>query len=253
MSSQNPPNRSKIEKNTNNYPEQNGDKKSPCYFIVKSECPIFNQKHQKTSNKNAEPSCDAFKRRIRDPNTYIALATIFLVLIGVFAINISRDTEKRQLRAYVTPIATGWRGLTDSKPLSLGYNIVNYGQTPAKNVWKNGTVDILPYPLPKGYIFKIPEEPVRQKASIFPKAEMPVFGWVQADRPFTNTEINEITSTTSSRRAYAYGTFTYTDIFEETHTTNFCFFIDPASVTKNTSGTIETFVWAICEQHTDFN
>ncbi len=189
----------------------------------------------------------------RNANFWIALGTVFLVFIGIGALCISRDTEKRQLRAYVAPVVRSWRGLINGKPLGVEFAMVNYGQTPASHFTKRGTIEIMPFPLPKKYIFIIPQEPIEQVTNVFPKAENPLTGWIQYVRPFTEAEIIEITSDTTHRRAYVFGTLAYSDVFGEAHVTNYCFFMDPLSIKRNDSGVIETFVWAACDQHTDFN
>ena len=194
---------------------------------------------------------DTMKKWMRDPNGWIAICTIILVFSGFYALHISRDTEKRQLRAYVSPVLKSGGAFTENES-AIEITIENFGQTPAKNCFENGEIKILPYPLPKGYVFKNSfKHNAESYSSIYPKADNAIIGWLKAGRAFTKAEIEEITSNNSHRRAYAFGTLTYADIFNESHFTNFCFVLDPNSI-KKTKASIES-IWMVCDRNTDFD
>jgi hypothetical protein len=137
--------------------------------------------------------------------------------------------------------------------VSAKFIIENFGQTPAKNCNIRGGIRILPFPLPKRYVFPISETPSEQKASVYPKAIIPTI--VETSQVFTKAEIAEITAQNTHRRAYIFGILNYKDIFDDDHFTNFCCFLILDSTPKKdeTGQPIKTFTWADCDQHTDFN
>jgi hypothetical protein len=69
---------------------------------------------------------------LSDPNRALAFLTLFLVLIGVGALCIQRDTENRQLRAYVSFLEVHIK-LQDGV-FDIGIIIKNSGQSPAYEV-----------------------------------------------------------------------------------------------------------------------
>jgi len=226
---------------------------------MESETPKANQEHNKSSENKCSQSCDTFKDTFkkwrRDPNGWIAICTICLVLIGFRAFRISEDTEKRQLRAYVAPtMQSSW--IKHDTILSAEYTIENFGQTPAKNCKiRGGKIEILPFPLPKGHEFQIPLTQFEQKSRIDPKGTTSLAKVVR-NQVFTKSEIAEITAPDTHRCAYVFGVLTYEDIFGDVHFTNFCSFLNPYSITPNKDATgqpIKNFTWADCDQHTDFN
>src|SRR6266702_8322704 len=81
---------------------------------------------------------------------WLVIATIVIASIGMLQWWETRNTAKRQLRAYVgvrpstLKIVTTWEWIFD---------ITNYGQTPAYRLIDNAIVDICPYPLPPKFPF----------------------------------------------------------------------------------------------------
>lgn len=211
-------------------------------IAMKSEAPKANQKHNDSCNNKCRESCYTLQKWIRDPNGWIAICTIILVFIGFCALHTSYDTEKRQLRAYVTPSIQSSN--IDDASIFVILLIENFGQTPAKNCKISGVVDMLPCPLPKGFVFRMPLTEFEQNSRIYPKATIPANVEILHKHAFTKNEI----LSNPNRSAYVFGVLSYEDIFGDIHTTNFCYFLNPYSIGKG-----KTFSWAECDQNTDFN
>ena len=73
-----------------------------------------------------------FKWVIHHSNSIIAICTIILVLVGLGALWVARDSEKRQLRAYVYVIPAISNFIPGQHPV-ISFDIKNGGLTPAYN------------------------------------------------------------------------------------------------------------------------
>jgi hypothetical protein len=183
----------------------------------------------------------------------IASVAAFLQFLALLAtVWIMVRNGRRQLRAYVTYEIKGWRGVNEGRPLAIQYALFNNGQTPARLVKVIGTIEILPFPLPKEQEPDL-EDKFPQSVIVFPgQPSNPPVGWITAERAFTAAEITEITSDVSTRRAYLCGRILYRDVFDKGRETFFRAFLDPKSVERNGNGGIRTFVWANTEDGNDF-
>lgn len=138
---------------------------------------------------------------------------------------IAQDTEHRQLRAYLIVKSatfakddTGrfkiWKTFPDGRSaLMIYYDVSNEGSTPAYDVFRRITVEF-PYDGQKiefGYTDGTAAYVSRDQT----------FGPV-ITRPFTNTEIDAISSGSGNPFIFA-GQITYRDIFGNMWPTNFCF------------------------------
>jgi hypothetical protein len=85
-----------------------------------------------------------------DPNRVIATFTVALAVIGIGALCIARDTEQRQLRAYVGFAPKEDMIIMKDAPPQQKLIIQNFGTSPALHVTTGGNVIKLPYPLPSG-------------------------------------------------------------------------------------------------------
>jgi hypothetical protein len=219
--------------------------------MINFRSPIKSIKHHQARRDKAKQSYNGFKEWISDPNRVLAICTIFLVFVGCGALFISRDTEKRQLRAYVTPSNIKSDGT--GSVLNIGFTVENFGQTPAKNCSIRGDAKVLPFPLPHRYIFQIPNAPFKQKTRVDPKIVSPSF--VEMKYVLSDAHGVEILANDSSNRIYMFGVITYEDIFNDPHITNFCYFmeLDPTPKKTRIGRPARTFKWADCDQHTDFN
>jgi hypothetical protein len=155
------------------------------------------------------------------------------------AVDLSRDTTKRQLRAYVGVHQVGVMGIYEDGILGVGFAFVNYGQTPALRFNIRGQADLLPYPLPDSYVMPEPPERPRQDGVIFPHQNNPMTGWVwETGTRLSAKDKMDLFSKTTERELYAHGIATYVDVFDEKRSTEFCFVINPHSVVRNPAGDI---------------
>ena len=149
---------------------------------------------------------------------WLVIATIVIASIGMLQWWETRNTAKRQLRAYVgvrpstLKIVTTWEWIFD---------ITNYGQTPAYRLIDNAIVDICPYPLPPKFPFPELPAPEPSAAVIYPNMVY-YTGVARAKRDFTQEELNKIKSGTT-HRLYIFGMLKYVDIFGISRTTKFCY------------------------------
>jgi hypothetical protein len=112
-------------------------------------------------NKFRDQAAKAFENTkwfFSDPNRALAVLTASLVLIGIGALCIQRDTEERQLRAYVFIDPVGMTYFDTKIPPKFTLDVHDAGQTPALNVAMFTKIDVLPYPLPKDFAFKEPKD-----------------------------------------------------------------------------------------------
>jgi len=138
------------------------------------------------------------------------------------ALDVAKDTEKRQLRAYLVFGDMNVKHFgVGNKPIIKGF-IENMGQTPAHDAgWISGiNVNSLTAPTPSTWpdcdtITKSPHHP---KWPIAKKA--PVFKERQA--AFTADEVQRIHN--GDAAIYLVGRLCYRDIFEDSHFTDFCMY-----------------------------
>jgi hypothetical protein len=154
-----------------------------------------------------------------------------LVLIGVavytvitaIILCVQRDSEIRQLRAYV--------GLDNSVPTRLDPDRIttamnNFGQTPANHTKFFSNWEFLPYGEGLPDKFGFPEKPVCEEnkgtllssAIVFPKDA------VKAQRMHCAGEVDKLMQAErKGLNAFLYGHIEYLDIFGYSRRTNFCF------------------------------
>jgi hypothetical protein len=156
------------------------------------------------------------------------------------AINLSRDSSVRKLRAYIAAHQVGIMNIKEDEAFGVGFVFVNYGQTHALKFNFRGVVDLLPFPLPENFVLPEPPKRAVQDGVIFPKETNPMRGWVweRADNRLTVKEKLGLFSKDSKQEFYAHGTATYVDVFGIERSTTFCISIDPASVIRNQAGDI---------------
>jgi hypothetical protein len=134
-------------------------------------------------------------------------------------LDVSRDTEQRQLRAYISIEDFGADGTDSGQPV-FSYKSHNVGLTPAHDVRFFAWIGVLPYPLPKNF----PHDDVRENTTVSQTTiGTGVFqrGRKIADAPLTTEQKNAITDG-SSFRLYFMGVARYKDAFEKSHETWFC-------------------------------
>jgi hypothetical protein len=140
-------------------------------------------------------------------------------------VNVAKDTEKRQLRAYIGVVSP-----PDNQRINpfflpivpiVRLNARNFGQTPAYKVTYVARLDIRDHPLPKDTDYTVEAiegfNPVTIFPGVFDMGEIKLV----AKRPLNATEIASIQGG-KTKRLYAWGTVNYRDVFDAPHYTEFC-------------------------------
>lgn len=131
---------------------------------------------------------------------------------------VTRDTEHRQLRAYVGLIPL------DGTPENIGrFAIKNYGSTPARNIQVFGDTRVLQGPLPEPKLLELVDganskSPFSQV--VFPQDQVPFeFG------PDSKIETIKVQwGGNATMGLYTFGKISYDDVFGKEHKTSFCIF-----------------------------
>jgi hypothetical protein len=191
-----------------------------------STSPVTNGQHggANTNSNNEEENAST---RFRDPNTYIALGTIVLAIIGIIALCISRNTEIQQLSAFVTVNNLHREDILDEHnnivQIRFSPVIENSGQTAVKrgkyrigyDEW-HGSDNLSSPTGPTNRKWVTPVEGA--KISLGPRSEQTsVLSSVGIDKEI----INQLKNRTAV--LYVFGEVKYTDVFGYCHMTNFCF------------------------------
>jgi len=190
--------------------------------------------HQSDPPSNGTPSVpgsgcpQARSQKTKPEKRKRPLVEIFAVAIAVIAAAaafwqgwIARDTEKRQLRAYVAMlkgiVAPGF----SASATHIAFAYRNFGQTPAYHVHVRYCRDVIPMPPPPDRIIPISNCATGTNVAdtiLFPQIE--VTPPITVAPPLSEQEISSV----SGRQSYIawYGTFEYSDIFRAKLTTEFC-------------------------------
>jgi hypothetical protein len=150
-------------------------------------------------------------------------ATLVLVAIGYFQWRETRNTARRQLRAYIS-IYPGLLIEQDERSPAIFEarpTIKNTGQTPAYNVSFAAITKVLPYPLPNGFDLSLPPHPSPSVSTLGPQQDSSMFTYTEKIYP-----IDELIAilTMKGVALYPYGNVSYKDAFERTWETKFCYF-----------------------------
>jgi len=134
---------------------------------------------------------------------------------------IARDTERRQLQAYVSihSGATGFPNIAD--PFAAIVIVKNSGQTPAYDFQLN---EYFGGPLPYPFTTSCPSHKTIDTKSVVTlssQQEEPLT--VKTDKPLGITGLSVLNGGDASQRIYFCGTVTYNDIFGYSHWTRFNF------------------------------
>jgi hypothetical protein len=155
----------------------------------------------------------------------IAVATVLLTIVTGFLVWVGYrqvTTTRAQLRAYV--VAYGKDIEVMPGRLISHVEVINTGQTPARNLKILSQTCVLLHPPPVGFDFSLidPGEPSAavlgagrtfNAASAIEENEMPIEEW------------DEASSKNGWLRVYTYGTVTYDDVFNRPQWTQFCFYM----------------------------
>jgi hypothetical protein len=157
--------------------------------------------------------------------SWLEIFAVFFAALAFFAAGyqgwVIRDSEQRQLRAYVGLVPGGIDNFDDIKNQHFVFIRKNYGQTPAYDVALTElgeSVLLNGQPLPVPMEIGQPPEILRGGVTLFPTGELPmnVIGVMLAKE-----QIDRVLNDINLRFIYA-GTIKYRDAFDNTHFTNFC-------------------------------
>ena len=159
-----------------------------------------------------------FCRLIYDPinviTTVIAFFTIGLYLIG-------RDTARKELRAYVSADTKEVVG-SDGKPVanSIGVEMRNAGQTPARRLTHWMYIEVRNFPLSKDL-----EPPEEDRLRVYSVLHPGMTRMIIGDFPVKDVENAKTRIENGSMALYIWGEITYDDVFGEERTTKFRFWL----------------------------
>jgi hypothetical protein len=137
------------------------------------------------------------------------------------SVEVSRDTAKRQLRAYLT-VSIG-AGVYQVKTEGLRFEgkptVTNSGQTPAYKVRLQTKAAILPLPLPRETsLSEIGDEEGETTLGVQQVAIMSC----RVDNFSHDEEVESIKAGSKGRSLYVWGIIFYEDVFGDEHYTRFC-------------------------------
>jgi hypothetical protein len=187
---------------------------------------------------------------------WIAGAAFLVSVLSVFytrkQARIAKETAEKQLRAYigVKPLDYYRHHAITGKSTFI-YTVVNYGQTPAKDVKIIGKLKMLDYPMSEDTIPDyFPEKITPQTSNVFPREEGNNFtGTIVSDSIIPDNILDQIESIDSIKKLYAFISITYIDIFNMERHTSFC-----ACMFKTTRQNGEPAAkWAITDRFNDFD
>jgi hypothetical protein len=143
------------------------------------------------------------------------------------AVTHSDQANELQLRAYVfLRLVLDDNVITDNT-YGVTYVIPNDGKTPAIDIKLFRKVDVLPYPLPKGYVLPVGE---LSGGITLPPGAQPT-GIIRTDTTLSGEDVRKITSQNSGFRLYFWGETAYTDVFGQKRWTKFCMSRPPEGAT----------------------
>ena len=143
------------------------------------------------------------------------------IAVSAQAATSSVSAINQQMRAYLCIVVGSAVHQERAKNLKFQAvpSIVNAGLTPAHKVCFKACAAILPHPLPGDFKFPLPET-ANNTAVIGPRQNMTISPIVEDF--CDDSEVDRIKRGTGDKALYAWGTFTYEDIFGASHYTNFC-------------------------------
>jgi hypothetical protein len=148
----------------------------------------------------------------------LGIATGFLWLATRNLVREAKETSKRELRAYisVTPVNVVSSD-REERFVQIGLTVKNHGQTPAYRMNYVFGIDFLPNPVPEGFDYPNPTQPINHEASLFPLDSMSL--WFNFNRLLTVEEFQQVEN--DRLRLHVWGKGFYSTVFDPGHHTNF--------------------------------
>jgi hypothetical protein len=187
---------------------------------------------RKPSQPTASPAVPKVKIKwseVKWETVIAGVAALSAVLAAAFTwwqITVSKDTEHRQLRAYVVVNSVSFakgadgnfklgRTFGDRSELLVYYDVENQGATPAYDLYRKITVE---YPFANKFSFDYTDG-----TSAYLSKQQTI-GPVRT-RPFTKEEIDAISRGATDKTTFVFaGQMTYRDIWGDQWPTDFCYF-----------------------------
>lgn len=164
------------------------------------------------------------RRMPNDPPSYstwiMAFATFILAVFAGIQLLISRNSARRELRAYVfVEEVTIKNSIDPVKKPSITMSIKNYGQTPASNMIAVGTLAVHEYPL----VSKLLQGPAgKGPISRFSIASNgSVYQEISLNRTLKPEEVEGLQG--GNMAIYLFGNISYADVFKVKRSTNYRF------------------------------
>jgi hypothetical protein len=173
---------------------------------------------------NYRPSSHSWTRALLgDTQVWLVVGTIGTLLLAAFALwqaIISRQTARRQLRAYVFARPHRAFNVDDRNVTAQVYTIIgNKGSTFAHKVERSVGICILPGPVPERFEDLGPLMREEGVLDLAPGVEGVV---IRNLHPLSEDELAKVMTEEGKLRIYAFGKIIYQDAFGKRHTTTFC-------------------------------
>jgi hypothetical protein len=165
------------------------------------------------------------------------------------AVELSRQTAERQLRAYVQIVGKDFlvQGDAGNERFVNQLSVVNTGQTPAYQLKIDSVVKVLPRPIPENFKFDFIPEGLNRSMMMVGSGRS-VGHDSLADTILSDAEMINIMRLDSGVRLYSFGTVRYEDCFGKPRFNNFCYFLEWVITTDGYSFSVHP-----TEQHNDAN
>ncbi|WP_206742047.1 hypothetical protein [Erythrobacter longus] len=185
-------------------------------------------------------------------------ATIIGTALLVWTLHETRQTSRRQLRAYlsfgqldisVNPSSGAKGGLK----LTVETTVINGGSTPAYDCLHMGNIVAFTEQEARRYFSKteiIPRIGVEAPYTVHNGRDAPAIFYANED--LRDNEVKDIES--GAKHLYAFGSVVYRDTFDNERRTRFCFFLASPLLPKNpdpSGRTITRMLWGLAPFHND--
>jgi hypothetical protein len=178
---------------------------------------------------------------------FILLFVAFYTILTFCLLQTSKDTEMRQLRAY---IGAGPDKIIRTADGNWAIQIAahNYGQTPARSVQINGGWELLDFPKGKEIVATHHFAYLRTEESsgldVYPTKD-----GTAALPPFSPDDMKEMQGYAGPLKLYGAGVVTYEDVFGNLQRTDYCFILRLRDigtlVALGKPGEITSFDWCV--------
>lgn len=182
-----------------------------------------------------------------------------LVIASIAAVSsawqgfVARDTEEKQLRAYVSARANHIYAFSDKIPVEIKVALQNHGDTPANDIKVTANIAVLPFPIKEGFSFPTETNTARSVSTLHPDQVIEA----RPNRVLTTEQIATVVANKDAR-VYVYGTVFYKTIFDSVSykQTRFCYSVWGKDLSKisdgDTSKTVEAY-FEPCDQDNEAN